>query len=302
MNSQHPSTQFTMEIEEEGKLNFLDLTLTRTTAGIEYEIYRKPTHTDTVIPASSNHTRAHRMAAFNSMAHRLMNIPLTNEKFEKEVNTILQIGTSNGYQKEEIRSVLKKKEQSTVYTLLYRGKSIEEGQIQKYCKIPYIGTVSTKLGNLISKETGKKVAYATQVNLGKQLINCKPNIDKNRKSGVYKIECNDCDATYVGQTGRNIKTRMYEHRRDVFKEEPKSAFAAHLKQSGHSGNFEGVKLLHNERKGKVLDSLENICIRREIEKQGNIVNDLMYVGSGPLITYAARYRTPTPPHHLDQGI
>ena len=88
---------------------------------------------------------------------------------------------------------------------------------------------------------------------------------------------------------------MYEHRRDVFKEEPKSAFAAHLKQSGHSGNFEEVKLLHNEKKGKVLDSLENICIRREIEKQGNIVNDLMYVGSGPLITYAARYRTPTAP-------
>ena len=28
---------------------------------------------------------------------------------------------------------------------------------------------------------------------------------------VYHIECRDCDAIYVGQTGRKLKTRLAEH-------------------------------------------------------------------------------------------
>jgi len=29
---------------------------------------------------------------------------------------------------------------------------------------------------------------------------------------VYKIECKDCDASYVGQTSRMLKTRIKEHK------------------------------------------------------------------------------------------
>ena len=31
------------------------------------------------------------------------------------------------------------------------------------------------------------------------------------KSGVYKLNCNDCDAIYIGQTGRSFKKRHIEH-------------------------------------------------------------------------------------------
>ncbi|KYN17167.1 hypothetical protein ALC57_10579 [Trachymyrmex cornetzi] len=32
---------------------------------------------------------------------------------------------------------------------------------------------------------------------------------------VYKINCGDYDASYVGQTGRKLKTRISEHRKHI---------------------------------------------------------------------------------------
>ena len=41
--------------------------------------------------------------------------------------------------------------------------------------------------------------------------------DDDKSSVVYKINCCDCDASYVGETGRTLKTHMLEHRRAVEK-------------------------------------------------------------------------------------
>ena len=49
---------------------------------------------------------------------------------------------------------------------------------------------------------------------GKLLTNVK-NKDqpKDRQGAVYKIKYCDCQATYIGETGRNLNTRLTEHRR-----------------------------------------------------------------------------------------
>ena len=40
------------------------------------------------------------------------------------------------------------------------------------------------------------------------LYTCKSNV-------VYKISCNNCDASYVGQTDRQLKTRITEHHNHI---------------------------------------------------------------------------------------
>ena len=35
----------------------------------------------------------------------------------------------------------------------------------------------------------------------------------DRQGAVYRIKCTDCQVTYIGETGRNLKTRLTEHKR-----------------------------------------------------------------------------------------
>jgi hypothetical protein len=40
------------------------------------------------------------------------------------------------------------------------------------------------------------------------------------KSGVYRLECEDCPATYIGQSGRKLRIRVSEHVNAVRKNHP----------------------------------------------------------------------------------
>ena len=53
------------------------------------------------------------------------------------------------------------------------------------------------------------------------------------KSGiVYQISCQDCTASYIGQTGRNLSQRITEHRRAVKKTDTfSSAMSEHVCQT-----------------------------------------------------------------------
>ena len=49
----------------------------------------------------------------------------------------------------------------------------------------------------------------------RQLLTCVKDKDepRNRQGAVYKINCSDCHASYIGETGRNLTTRLTEHKR-----------------------------------------------------------------------------------------
>ena len=52
------------------------------------------------------------------------------------------------------------------------------------------------------------------------------------KAGVvYRLDCKDCDAKYVGETGRQVQDRMAEHKRDIEKKKPASKVFQHVQSS-----------------------------------------------------------------------
>ena len=42
-------------------------------------------------------------------------------------------------------------------------------------------------------------------------MNNKIKPEKEDLTGIYEIECNDCKAIYIGQTGKSFKERINEH-------------------------------------------------------------------------------------------
>jgi hypothetical protein len=66
-----PSLNFTLEQEVDNKLNFLDITIIKTADRISFDIYRKPTTTDVIIPNDSCHPQEHKMAAIRYFLNRI---------------------------------------------------------------------------------------------------------------------------------------------------------------------------------------------------------------------------------------
>lgn len=87
---EYKSINFTYETEENGKLPFLDLMLTRESDGtIDINVYRKPTATDRFINSESHCPSSHKMASLHSnMVYRLVKLPLSVKSFMMELSKI----------------------------------------------------------------------------------------------------------------------------------------------------------------------------------------------------------------------
>ena len=62
---------------------------------------------------------------------------------------------------------------------------------------------------------------------------------------MYEIICLDCKSKYIGQTKRQLKIRVNEHKRDVKSHNPRSEVARHAK-SGHKINWKKTKIIDIE--------------------------------------------------------
>jgi hypothetical protein len=71
-----------MEIENNDYLSFLDCKIIKNNK-LEYGIFRKDTHTDKYIKPNSYNTVTHKHAKINSLAYRLLNVPLNSVEYKK---------------------------------------------------------------------------------------------------------------------------------------------------------------------------------------------------------------------------
>ena len=160
LNEQNTDIQFTKEIEENGKLPFLDCLVSRDNNELRTTVYRKPTHTDRLLDESSY-------------------IKGTSET----ISRILQ---------------------------------------------PY---------NI-------RVAHKPTTTLRHLLTNVKDRDEPNNRQGaVYKIKCSDCQASYIGETGRNLNTRLTEHKRATRNADANNHIAVHHQLTNHNIDWDSAQCL-----------------------------------------------------------
>ena len=56
---------------------------------------------------------------------------------------------------------------------------------------------------------------------------------EDRQGVAYKVKCCDCQATYIGETGRNLSTRLTEHKRATRNGDVDNHTAEHHLQTKH---------------------------------------------------------------------
>jgi hypothetical protein len=81
-NSVHKKLKFTMKLEKERKLSFLDTTVTNTANKFEFDIYRKTATTDH-IHQSLCHPTEHKLAGIKYFRNHMETYPISNNKKTK---------------------------------------------------------------------------------------------------------------------------------------------------------------------------------------------------------------------------
>ena len=84
LNAHHPSIQFSIEREKDGKLPFMDVSVRRTPEGqLHFDVYRKPTHTGRYSQYTSNHLENVKKGVAMSLYNRVSYVTETSAKRRK---------------------------------------------------------------------------------------------------------------------------------------------------------------------------------------------------------------------------
>ncbi|XP_018306455.1 uncharacterized protein [Mycetomoellerius zeteki] len=209
-NNYHPRLKFTLE-EGGDKLNFLDLTLIKKNDSIYHDWYQKPTSSGRYLNFCLQHPLCQKIGVIVSLTDRVL--LLSHPSFHrKNLDKIIRILLNNGYPLNLIFSTINKrlhKKFSNHNNQIANNKKVEKKQI--YFTVPFIAGISERIKNLLKKTNIIKIAYKGINKLSNYIRVQKDKLPHFMHTDVvYKVECRDCDASYIGQTGRTLKIRISE--------------------------------------------------------------------------------------------
>ena len=129
-------------------------------------------------------------------------------------------------------------------THIHTTHSNSTGQTPKYVPLPYVQGLSEKLSGIL-KPFNIKIASRNTNGLSHFFKSTKDPIPKlDTANVVYNIPCSDCTAAYIGTTKRPLKTRIHEHKKDVYNPPEKwTALTKHAWHQDHKFNFDNVKII-----------------------------------------------------------
>lgn len=239
-NSFHDRLQFTVEIEEGGKIKFLDMMLERNHNQI----------TTTWLPKCLNgryldyHSQSpfqHKQNTAIALFDRAIKLTCVENREEalKQATSLLE---KNNYPPWFVQMV-KTKRVHKHYNTLETESQVDP--LPKYVPAPYIPCLSEKLRKILRKSN---ITLASKPqNKVKQRIFSKmkdPVPPGKQKNVVYSIPCGtDDNKEYIGQTKRMLEVRVAEHQNDCRKRNPKSGLAVHMMEEGHVFDFNKTRIL-----------------------------------------------------------
>ena len=237
-------------------------------------VYRKPTHTNLYVRHNSCTPSSSKDSVIRSLTRRAHNI-CSPQHLQDELQTIYTTCLQNGHPPHKVNRIM-----NNVKNKLQNPNRLTARQFNKQLlatapslttSLPFHPTLTKPLKKILHAHD-IKVTHSSGTNLRDLLTKTKttppPHLTPNV---IYEISCNDCPASYDGQTYRPIHKRIYEHesdyRRNTIPDGPadletnKSAAAHHSRTTGHAIGWNDTTILTQTRSRSQLDLTEHAAIQ-----------------------------------------
>ncbi|XP_055714335.1 uncharacterized protein LOC129808578 [Phlebotomus papatasi] len=277
-NSFHPKIQYTMEIEQNGSIPYLDMM-----------VCRRPGETTLKTTWYSKTCASHRMLNYNSGHPKYMILNVARN-FMNRVHTLTS--EENNDNSRRIRSYLRLNHFPERIIRLLMNRNIathpssrrERESPTVFHSVTYIPGVSERIRRIVGETLGHGVAFRTMGKNRRFFTMVKDSVPLELRSNVvYCIPCGGCEKVYIGTTSQHLKNRMNQHRRDCrppIKNDGVTALCNHRASTGHKFRFENVSIIdmHPHRgKREILETL-HIQKNREntVNKKGDVYISTIY--------------------------
>ncbi|KYN27889.1 hypothetical protein ALC57_02707, partial [Trachymyrmex cornetzi] len=211
----------------------------------------KPTFSGRYLNFLSEHPLSQKRGTVMGMVDRafLLSVP---KYHKKNLIFVIEILLNNDYPVDFIFNVMNDRLKSLVYKKTLKKNSDRETSIDNIRKtwfsFSYVAKISDKFRDII-KDLNMNLAL-----FSRNKLNCFIKTHKDplpimsKKNVVYRINCNDCDDSYVGQTKRTVKTRTMEHRNDIRKNSNNhSVSTEHRLNCNNNFDWDNIEIMDNER-------------------------------------------------------
>ena len=245
LNSIHPTIKFTIETTvKTGSIAFLDTTISiRPNGSFSTELYIKPTSAGIIMHFESAQPISTKRAVLNSQVQRAIRVSNNEAARQRSIHLITDLFKNSGYPTHIIKSA--------VWKALNPRKS--EGKPKEDITrivLPFIDDDMTRTVNGILKNSGLnlRAAWTNKNTIRQRLVksalqpppcpgggrtcnSCIAGLTGrcHTTNAVYKITCQLCHTTYIGETGRMVRYRFNEHLADARHKRTDTPFGDHFR-------------------------------------------------------------------------
>ena len=180
--------------------------------------YTKPTDTGLTLNFHALAPLKYKRSLVVGLVHRIYRCCSTWKYFHESMEKAKTMLKNNQYPVSFYEPIIEK----TLTDILIKQKPTEseaeedEKEDFKLVFVEYRGRVSENFEKSLKRCQAPCKLIFTLNKVKTCVPSLKPSIEKSLKSWiVYHFQCPRCDASYVGQTGRHLLTRLKEHNRTV---------------------------------------------------------------------------------------
>ena len=216
INNLHPNLSFTIELETDGTLPFLDMQLIQKGNRLASTWYSKPTDTDLILNCHAHAPKRYKRSVVSGFVHRIFRACSTWTHFHESIQKARTILQRNQYPpsfydpiiRQTLKDIITAKttptnESSETETFAQTTNDIAQTSLDENPKraifIQYRGKCTEGYARTLHKCNAPCTFIMTLRKLKTTLPSLKPPVEKHLRSGVvYQIECARCHAAYVG--------------------------------------------------------------------------------------------------------